>query len=85
MSRSSGFDERVDDDGGAALHPVDGELEVVLGLDARVADLDELLLGELRLERLHEPRGGLAGGVGDDVELDRWARRCHAGSLVGER
>ncbi len=68
------LDERVDDDGRAAAHPVHRELEVVLRLDARVADLDELLLRELRLERLDEARRGLAGGVGDDVELDRRVR-----------
>src|SRR4029077_10736357 len=64
------LDEGVYDHGGPAAHPVDGELEVVLGLDPRMADLDEVLLGELRLERLDESRGGLAGGVGDDVQLD---------------
>ncbi len=69
-----GLDERVDDNRGAAAHPVDGELEVFLGLDARVADLDELLLRELRLERLDEPRRRFAGGVGDDVQLDRRVR-----------
>ena len=62
--------ERVDDDRRPALHPVDREVEVVLRLDARMADLDELLVGELRLERLDEARRGLAGGVGDDVQLD---------------
>ena len=36
-----------------------------------VPDLLELLLGELRLERLDEARGRLARGVGDDVQLDR--------------
>jgi two-component system response regulator MprA len=35
-----------------------------------VADLLERLLGELRLERGDEPRGGFAGRVRDDVELD---------------
>ena len=68
------LDERVDDDRGPALHPVDRELEVLLRLDARMADLDELLVRELRLERLHEPRRRLAGGVGDDVQLDRRVR-----------
>ena len=47
---------------------------VVLRLDARVTDLDEFLLRELRLERLDEARRSLAGGVGDDVELDRRLR-----------
>ena len=69
-----GLDEGVDDDGRPAAHPVHGELEVVLGLDARVADLDEVLLRELRLERLDESCSGLAGGVGDDVKLDRRVR-----------
>ena len=66
--------ERVDDDGRPAAHAVHGELEVVLRLDARMADLDEVLLWELRLQRLDEARRGLAGGVGDDVELDRRVR-----------
>ena len=66
--------ERVDDDRRPALHPVDGDVQVVLRLDARVADLDELLLRELRLERLDEARGGLARRVRDDVELDGRAR-----------
>src|SRR5205085_9714057 len=49
-------------------------------LDTRVADLDELLIRELRLERLHETCGGLARGVRDDVKLDGRGRR-HALSL----
>ncbi len=49
------FHKRVHDDGRPAAHPVHRELEVVLGLDPQVPlILDELLLGELRLERLHE-------------------------------
>jgi hypothetical protein len=35
-------------------------------------DLLELLVGELRFQRVHEPDRGLARGIGDDVELDRW-------------
>src|SRR5207237_8366264 len=42
--------ERVDDDRRTTLHPIDGEVEVPLRLDTRVADLDELLVRELRLE-----------------------------------
>jgi hypothetical protein len=38
----------------------------------------ELLLGELRLERLHEASGGLPRRVGDDVQLDR-----HVSRLIG--
>ena len=66
--------DRVDHDRRPPPHPADRELEVVLRLDARVADLDEVLLRELGLERLDEPRRGLAGGVGDDVQLDRRVR-----------
>ena len=62
--------ERVDDHRRPPAHAVDRELEIVLRLDARMPDLDELLVRELRLERLHEPRRGLAGRVGDDVQLD---------------
>ena len=72
-----GLHDRVDDHRRAALHPVDGEVQVLLRLDARVPDLDELLIGELRLEREDEARGGLARRVGDDVELDRCRRGGH--------
>src|SRR2546430_2617602 len=65
-----GLDERVDDDGRPAAGTVDGQLQVVHRLDARVADLLERLVRELRLERGDEARSGLAGRVGDDVELD---------------
>jgi len=74
-----GLDERVDHNGSAALHPVDRELEVFLRLDPWMADLDELLVRELRLERLDEPRRRFARGVGHDVQLDRRVR--HAGSV----
>ena len=65
-----GLHERVDDDGRPPSGAVHREREVVDGLDARVADLLELLLGELRLEREDEPDGGLAGRVRDHVQLD---------------
>ena len=65
-----GLDERVDDDRGPPLRALDREPQVVDGFDARVTDLLELLFGELSLERVHEPRRRLAGGVGDDVQLD---------------
>jgi hypothetical protein len=68
------LDERVDDDGGPAPHPFDGEPQVGDRLDARMADLLEVLIRELRLERGDEPRGGLAGRVGDDVQLDGRSR-----------
>ena len=70
-----GLDERVDDDRRPSLHPVDGQPQVGDVLDARVPDLEELLVGKLRLERLHEPLRRLAGGVGDHVQLDRGHRR----------
>lgn len=73
-----GLDEGVHDDGGPALHPVDGQLQVRDVLDARVTDLLELLVGKLRLERLDDALGGLARRVGDHVELDR----CHRRSVV---
>ena len=44
-----------------------------------MAELEEILVGELRLERLDEPLRRLARGVGDHVQLDRGHRR----SLVG--
>src|SRR5581483_12086023 len=64
-----------------ALGAVDHEPQVVDGLHARVPDLLEGLLGELGLERQHEPGRGLAGGVGDDVELD--CGRGHLRQLSG--
>ena len=63
--------ERVDDDCRPALGAFDRKLEVLHRLHARMPDLLERLLGELRLERHHEPRGRLAGRVRDDVQLDR--------------
>ena len=63
------LDERVEDDGGTAARPAHGELEILHRLDARVAHLLERLVGELRLERMNEPRGRLSGGVRHDVEL----------------
>ena len=53
-----------------ALCPVDDEPQIVDGLDTRVPDHLERLFGKLRLERSDETRGGLAGGVRDDVQLD---------------
>ena len=57
------------------------EPEVFRRLDARVAKDLERLVGELRLEGEHEPRGRLAGRVGDDVELDRLGRVVHGRRL----
>ena len=67
------LDERVDDDRGPArCARCTACAEVLDRLDARVPDLDERLVGELRLERRHEPRRRLAGRVGDDVQLHGW-------------
>ena len=65
------LDERVDHHGRPAAGGRDGQLEIVDGFDARMPDLGEHLLRELRLEREHEPRRGLARRVRDDVQLDR--------------
>ena len=65
-----GLDERVDATAGRPFIRLTAMLQVVDGLDARVPDLLERLIRELRLERLDEPRGRLSGGVRDDVELD---------------
>ena len=70
-----GVDERVDDDGRTPTRAPHRDLELVDGLDARMPHLLELLLGKLRLERVHEPCRSLAGRVRDDVELDRRLRR----------
>ena len=52
-------------------------MEIVDGLDTRVADLLERLVRELRLERDDEPRRCLAGRVRDDVQLDRLSLVAH--------
>jgi hypothetical protein len=75
-------DERVDHDSGVTAGARDRELEVGNGLGARVADLFELLVWELRLERLDQPSGRLARGVGDDVQLDR--RMLRHGGIVAD-
>jgi hypothetical protein len=64
------IDERVDDHGWPVLGARDRQLHVVDRLHARMADDFELGVRKLRLERKHEPYGRLAGGVGDDVQLD---------------
>ena len=73
------LDERVDDDRGPAPCATDDVLEVADALDHRVPDLLERLVGELRLERVHEPGRGLARGIGDDVQLDRLGGAMRAG------
>jgi hypothetical protein len=65
-----GLDKGVDDNGGPPFSPLDGKAQVVDGLDPRMPDFLELLVRELRLERVHESGRGLTGGVGDDVQLD---------------
>ncbi len=67
------LDERVDHDRGPPARLLHGDVEVLDVLDARMPDLDERLIRELRLEREHEPRRSLPGRVGDDVQLDRLA------------
>ena len=52
------------------LFEIDRELQVGRVLNARMADLEKVEVGELRLERLDEPVGRLAGRVGDHVQLD---------------
>ncbi len=76
-----GADERVDHDRRPAARLLHSDVQVLDVLDAWVPDLVERLIGELRLEREHEPLRRLAGRVGDDVELDRDAVgvvRAHA-------
>ncbi len=80
-----GLDERVDDDRGPALRALDRELEVVDALDHRMADLLECLIGELRLQRMHEPGRGLTGRIGDDVELDGLRSHRAQGNAVPRR
>jgi hypothetical protein len=67
-------DKRVDDHRRPALGAVERELQVVDGLDPRMANLLELLPRELSLERMHQPYRRLTGGVRDDVQLDGWLR-----------
>ena len=71
-------DERVHDDRGVSARRRDGALEVGDRLAAGMPHLLELLIGELRLQRLYEARGRLARGVGDDVQLNR-----HVSRLIG--
>ena len=66
-----GADERVDHDRRPAARLLHGDVQVLDVLDPRVPDLVEGLVGELGLEREHEPLRGLPRRVGDDVELDR--------------
>ena len=76
-----GLHQRVDGDGAPALHPADGELEVLDRLDPRMPHLLEGLIGELRLERQDEARRRLPGRVRDDVELDGVPLRRHGAVL----
>ena len=64
-------DERVHHDRRAPSRLLDGDVQILDVLDARVPDLLERLVGELRLEREHEPLRRLSRRVRDDVELDR--------------
>jgi hypothetical protein len=64
------IDQRVHDDRRMPACRRDRALEVGDRVAARMPDLLELLLGELRLQRLHEAGRGLTRGVGDDVKLD---------------
>ena len=64
------LDERVDHHRRPAACAGDRQREILDRLDPRVPHLLERQVGELRLEREHEPRRGLARRVGDDVELD---------------
>jgi hypothetical protein len=54
-------DERVHDHRRVSSRAPDSALEIVHRLSARVADLFELLVWELRFERLNEARSGLTG------------------------
>ena len=83
-----GVDERVDDHRRPALRAVQRQLEVVDRLDSRVADLVELLVRKLRLERVDEADRRLARRVGDDVELDllrRHERQRNASGAAAAR
>ena len=71
-----GIDERVDDNRCVAPGAQDRSFQISDGLGASVAHLLELLFGKLRLQCLHEPRGGLPGGIGDDVQLDSLRHRA---------
>ena len=64
-------DERVHHDRRAPSRLLDGDVQILDVLHARVPDLLERLVGELRLEREHEPLRRLSRRVRDDVELDR--------------
>jgi hypothetical protein len=55
-----------------------GTVEVIDRLSSAVAHLLELLFRKLGLEGQDKARGGLSGGVGDDVELDWLGHRPEA-------
>jgi hypothetical protein len=81
-----GLDERVDHDRRPAARLLNGDVEVLDVLDAWMPDLGERLVGELSLEREHEPLRRLARRVGDDVQLDRDAIVvAHGLRLAGQR
>ena len=78
-----GADERIDHDRRAATCLLHGDVQILDVLGARMPDLRERLVGELRLEREHEPLCGLARRVGDDVELDGTRSRRSCSSAGG--
>ena len=65
-----GLDERVNHDCRPATRLLHCDVQVFGVLDPRMANLLERLVGELRLEREHEPLCGLPRRVRHDVELD---------------
>ena len=77
------LDERVDHHRRPAARVATAIWRSSTDLDARVADLLEHLLRELRLEGEHEPRRRLARRVRDDVQLDRGVVGGHARRVSG--
>src|SRR5205823_13752633 len=70
--------ERVDHNRCMTAGTAHGTVEVIDRFRPGMTHFLELLFRKLGLERLDEPRGGLPGGVGDDVELDRLGHRPEA-------
>jgi len=74
--------DRVDDDRGPPLHPVDREVEVLLRLDARVADLDELLVRETA-PRAAWTRRAAVSPVASDTTCSSTGGARHSADAIG--
>ena len=65
-----GIDQRVEDGGPPAGGGLERLAQLLARLDPGVAEELGLEIGELALRGPRHPRGGVAGRVGDDVDLE---------------